>query len=334
MSVEQARGRAHEINARIAKGENPANDRRKVFSRTTVMQLFDIYLEDHAKPKKKSWREDVAQFRRYGKPLHRRRLRDLQRHEIQRLHIRIGRQNGHYAANRFLALLHTIFNKAIEWGWEATNPASRIEKFKEQPRDRFLTPREIGAFFKALDEEQNETARDFFWVCLLTGARRSNVSAMRWEQMSFEDALWTIPDTKNGTPHRVPLVPRALDILAERYRERYGPWVFPGRGQKGHLVDPTRAWRRVTERAQLPDVRIHDLRRTLGSWLAASGTSLAIIGKTLGHKSPQATSIYARLGTEPVAASMIAVTERMLASQIDPPPRRLTDSQQAPRITY
>lgn len=82
-------------------------------------------------------------------------------------------------------------------------------------------------------------------------------------------------------------------------------WVFPGTGKTGHLVTPRKAWLEVLEAAGLDeDLRIHDLRRTLGSWQARAGASLQVIGKSLGHKSQQATAIYSRLDLDPVRASV------------------------------
>jgi len=155
-----------------------------------------------------------------------------------------------------------------------------VQRFKEKSRERFLHVDEMPAFFKALDEEQNDTLRDYFLVTLLTGARRSNVAAMRWDQLHLDRGTWTIPDTKNGLPLVVPLVPHVIAIL-ERRKDDAGksPFVFAGHGRTGHIVEPKSAWARILERANITDLRIHDLRRTLGSWMAAAGTSLPIIGK-------------------------------------------------------
>jgi integrase len=65
-------------------------------------------------------------------------------------------------------------------------------------------------------------------------------------------------------------------------------------------------------RSDIGDLRIHDLRRSLGSWQAISGASLAIIGNSLGHKSADATMIYARLSLDPVRASLNTATSAML----------------------
>jgi hypothetical protein len=80
------------------------------------------------------------------------------------------------------------------------------------------------------------------------------------------------------------------------------------------MVEPSKAWNRIRERAGLKDVRIHDLRRTLGSWQAAGGTSLPIIGKGLGHRSLASTGVYTRLNLDPVRESMNRATQAMLGA--------------------
>ena len=138
--------------------------------------------------------------------------------------------------------------------------------------------------FKALAEESNETLRDYFFISLLTGARRSNVQEMQWKQLHFDRAEWRIPTTKNGEPQIVTLTPEAVEIL--RTREGVDPvWVFPGSGPTGHLVEPKKAWKRILEQAGIADLRIHDLRRTLGSWQAKTGASLGLVGKYLNVSS-------------------------------------------------
>lgn len=94
------------------------------------------------------------------------------------------------------------------------------------------------------------------------------------------------------------------------------PWVFPSRGSTGHLVDLKVAWKKLLKRAGLEgsDLRQHDLRRTLGSWQAAAGSSLPIIGKSLGHKSLDATEVYSQLDLAPVRESMMRARRAMLSA--------------------
>ena len=133
--------------------------------------------------------------------------------------------------------------------------------------------------------------------------------AMRWSEIDWDNRTWHVADTKSGEPHVVPLIDRALEILITRKAEGPGEWVFPSMtGATGHLADPKKAWQRILERAEINDLRIHDIRRTLGSYQAIAGASLSVIGKSLGHKSQRATEVYARLHLDPVRASIEAAT--------------------------
>ncbi len=281
LTIEQARGKAAEVNAAIAKGENPADKRRLARSEMTLGELFSEYLERYAKVHKKTWQKDVSMFRLYLSSWANRKLSTIRKTDVGALHTRVGKEHGRYGANRMLELLQVMFNKAMEWGWDGPNPAKGIKVFQEKPRDRFLQADELPRFFQALAEEPNDTIRDYILLSLLTGGRRGNVLAMRWADISLERAEWRIPETKNGTPQTVALCPEAGQILASRPRE--GDYVFPGPGKRGHLVEPKKGWTRILKRAGIQDLRIHDLRRTLGSWQAKTGASLTIIGKSLNR---------------------------------------------------
>ena len=84
------------------------------------------------------------------------------------------------------------------------------------------------------------------------------------------------------------------------------PYVFPGHKGTGHLVNLSKPWKRIRERADIPDVRIHDLRRTVGSMLKASGEDLTLIAKVLNHQELSTTAIYARLNLDPVRKALDA----------------------------
>jgi integrase len=214
-----------------------------------------------------------------------------------------------------MAMLKAAFNKASDLGWSGPNPAVGIRRFKEHSRDRFLQPDEMESFFRALLAEPNKTLRDFFLVALLTGQRRADIQSMAWADINLDLGLWRIPDGKGGEPVVVPLVQPALRILETR-QEASGDcrWVFPGRGKTGHIVEPKAAWRRILDRAGLEDLRIHDLRRSLGSWLTMGGASLPITGKALGHRSQASTNVYARLDVASVRGAVGKATDAMLAA--------------------
>jgi integrase len=315
LSIEQARGKAEELNAAIARGENPRDDQRAMKAENTLGEFFEIYLEHFAKPHKRTWQKhDLSTFNNHLVRWRYRKLGDIRKLDVLNLHTAIGRASGHYAANRTLELISALFNKAIEWGWKGENPATGVPAFREQKRERFLQPEELPAFFKALAAEENHIVRDYILLSLFTGARRGNVQAMRWDEINFEHATWRIPLTKHGDSETVTLSPEALTILEKRQSTSTGPWVFPGRGKSGHLTEPKTCWQRILARAGIHDLRLHDLRRTLGSWQAAGGSSLPIIGKSLGHKSLSATQVYARLNLDPVRQSVNRAVSAMLVA--------------------
>ena len=130
----------------------------------------------------------------------------------------------------------------------------------------------------------------------------------------MERAEWRIEETKNHTPQTVTLSPEAIEVLQSRLPSRATKFVFPGIGETGHLAEPKNGWQRVLARAGLANLRIHDLRRTLGSWQAKQGASMAIIGKSLNHKNQNTTAIYARLDTDPVRDSVNAATSAMMTA--------------------
>ena len=304
---------AQVMNAKIVQGENPNDLRRTARTELTLGQLFDEYMTRHARQHKKSWRGDQAQFTRYLSMWKTRKLSAIDRRDIQSLHTKIGNTHGPYAANRLLALLHTLFGKAEAWGWwNKPNPAHRITRFKEHSRERFLQADELPRFFESLAMEPNEKIKHFVLLSLLTGARRANVQAMRWSDINMDRAEWRIPETKSGEAHTVALVPEAVQILTERQSLEPGEWVFSGPGKTGHLVEPKSAWAGILQRAGLNNLRLHDLRRTLGSWQASTGANLSIIGKSLNHKNTSTTAIYARLSMDPVRQSVETATRAML----------------------
>jgi integrase len=188
---------------------------------------------------------------------------------------------------------------------------------------------------------------------VLTGQRRGAFFAMRWEELDFTHATWTIKPAHGNKKADivVPLVQPALAILERRRKHRTGSaFVFPGRAKSGHLEAPKGAWKalhqgmralaiaqaltehkvRFAKDASLTEMdtlarshkihvpvialRIHDLRHTLGSWMASTNASLPVIGKALGHKSHQSTQRYAHLQSDPARVAMTAAVEALAAA--------------------
>ena len=293
-------------------------------------ELFTRWLEQFAKPHKRTWDEDFRRYQNYMEvPFGKKKLSWFDPGKVRQWHHWLttrqkqkgaeGTTISGSTANRSLALLKTVFSQMVP---EMPNPCRTVKAFRENSRERFLQPEELARLFAALEGEETPPAfRDYILLSLLTGARRSNVLGMMWKDIDFNLNLWTIPGevSKNGDIMRVPLVESAIEILKRRKADALSVFVLPSDiGRTGHYTTPTKAWRALLKRARLFDVRLHDLRRTTGSVMAGQGTSLPIIGRVLGHKHQASTAVYARLSIDPLRDAMESATRAMMVSQDAP----------------
>jgi integrase len=231
--------------------------------------------------------------------------------DIDGFHHRLsGRAPTH--ANRTIAVLSRMFSLAVRWGWRSDNPCKGVERNQENKRHRYMTAAEISRLSAALAKLADQGAANAVRLLLLTGARRGELLAAKWTDIDLEAGVWTKPasTTKQATFHRVPLSAAAVQLLTEMRAQADddAEWIFPARGG-GHRPHINDAWIRLRKAANLPDVRLHDLRHTYASVLASSGLSLPVIGALLGHATPTTTARYSHLFDNPLRAA----TERASA---------------------
>ena len=321
MTPQQARTEIHKLNGRVADGEDPAALRRADRAEMTLGDAFRRWME-RARLEKRSWEQDEAIWRRYLADWNSRKLSRITRQAVVDWHHRTGDRHGPYAANGALRLLRAVLNRVIvqdQLKW--ANPAAHIDQFEETKREKWIDASAMPGLLAAIDADNNPDMRDFFLMCLLTGARRGNVQAMRWEDLNLSEGRWTIPASQHKTkkPLSVPLSSPVMALLKDRYEARgSSPYVFPSHGHTGHLIEPKAAWRRILQRAGLEGLRIHDLRHTAASWLANQGTPLMVIGAALGHTQASTTSRYAHLAVDPVRQAMDRAGNAMLATRNAP----------------
>ena len=230
------------------------------------------------------------------------RIAEVERKDIAKLHHDL--RDKPHQANRTLAVLSKMFSLPEVWGWrrDGSSPCRHVKRYNESKRERFLSPEETERLSKVLAEAESEmhSAVAAFRLLLLTRCRLSEIQFLRWE--CVRDDCIELPDAKNGG-RVVPLGPEARAVLTDLPREDGNPWVICGKLPGTHLTDLQCPWRRIRERADLDEVRIHDLRHTFASRALALGESLPMIGKLLGHTQVQTTARYAHLANESVKAS-------------------------------
>lgn len=302
LKVDAAREQAKEYLVNLTKGVNPLQKRQGDKQGKLIKDLCKAYIERHA-VKKKSAQDDITRIDRFIIPAWGNLLAtNIKRADVAALHTKLGK-HGRYQANRVYSLLSKMFNLARVWGFvpeDHVNPCFGIEKFKEEKRDRFVSHEEFPRLAEAINAELNQSVVAAIWLYLLTGLRKEELLNLKWSDIDMTRKELKLTDTKNGKAHYLPLSIAAIDILNQTPRIEDNPYVIVGKNPGCHLVNIAKPWERIRKAAGLEDVRLHDLRRTVGSWLAQSNNSLHLIGKVLNHSNQSTTAIYSRFSQDNV----------------------------------
>jgi integrase len=331
VTVDQARTAAKQLNGIAAawkatgyQGVDPF-EKEKTPVRVTApsfRELIDAYVERHVKdnannPEKATY-EANWQVKRHFEGWLDRKIDQIGLPDVLAVKNACGKR--HHLANRAVEFVKAVFNWSARNRegkinfWLVDNPAKDVELYDERPRERFLQPEEMIRFEKALYDETHQDLKDFVVLSMATGARKTDVFSMKWSDVQWERATWAVPySTKNGEAYDASLEPVAIATLQRRRKEIPDSemYVFPGVGASGHLRDLKKPWQEFRKRAEIPDVHIHDLRRTVGSYQAIAGESLQKIAATLGHKSLQSTLVYAKLQDQAIRDAKATGQQRM-----------------------
>jgi integrase len=259
----------------------------------TLGDTVPDFIEKHARPKNRDWRATASMLKRF-EPLFHIPLAEIKRADVVRVLDSIIAEGKPYRANRVLAAIKKLFAWALDRGLIDVHPIFGLKPpSKEIARDRILTEVETRAFWIAAN------AMGFLFgpallLLLLTAQRRGEVTSMRWSDLNFERAVWTVPAAvaKNGRVHEVPLSRTAQDILKRLPRFVGSDLVFTTTG-----TTPISGFGRVKERLDammgVSDWRFHDLRRTAASGMARIGVAPHVIEKVLNHVSGQISGVAA-----------------------------------------
>jgi integrase len=322
MSVQQARQKAKEVLAGAQLGQDPAGEKARRRREWTVRELCQEYFKAGANNNKASTIErDRGRVSRHIEPL----IGSLRASEVTQADVekmfrsivegktaldvktkKRGRsivRGGAGAARRTVGLAGSIFSYAMRLGIRSDNPTRGVRKGVDKKLERFLSQKELNLLGDALriseKEGLNGKALNIIRLLIFTGARKSEIAALKWSEVDIERGLLMLAESKTGKKAIVLTTP-AIDVLANLERKADMPFVFPADEVKGHFQGTQKIWAKVRAKAGLQDVRLHDLRHSFASSALASGAALPIIGKLLGHGSVQSTARYAHLSDDPV----------------------------------
>ena len=319
VTCEQARKDAQQILAAVARGGDPSAKRKAERMAGTVGELCDRFIDEFLPLKRETTaREYRRLIERHIRPaLGKMKAKDVTVADVARLHHKMRKTPR--SANQAVSILSRMMKQAVRWQMRRDNPCrGAVDRFPENERERFLTELELsrlGAVLNDAERTRTELQGVIRAIRLLafTGRRMGDVLSLRWEHVDFEKGCLRLPNTKTGS-QEVTLGAPALALLAGM--ERTGEYVVHGPDPDKPLSVGTleSAWHRIRQRASIPDVRIHDLRHTVGTYAAQAGANAFLVRDKLGHKTLAMTGRYVERDVEPLRVLTDKVETRIAAA--------------------
>lgn len=325
MTAEQARNTAKKRIGELAEGIDPTKEKRE--SRVKAITLGEVFIEflKSRTLKPKTILDYTGVMNNIYPDWQKLSITDISRDAVERRHIKVGTERGHAYANLGARTLRSVLNYAsakYETGNGLSilpeNPIKRISQtrswYKVKPRTGHLKAHQLKAWFGAVLCIDNDTIRDYLLFVILTGCRKAEAAKLQWADVDLTDRSYILRDPKNGRPMQLPLSDYLVDMLTQCKANSASPFVFPGDGKSGYLVEPKRQIAKVIEQTALP-FTMHDLRRTFVTIAESLDISAFSVKALVNHKQgDDVTSGYIQLNVERLRQPMQTITDFMLKS--------------------
>jgi integrase len=314
---EVARRRALKVLAEMADGRNPNEERRARRAATmTLQQSFDSFFERRAlaATSTENYRRSINIYLSdwAAKP-----IAELSRRMVLDRHHRIAEQHGPVTANNVMRHLRSVYNfTSAAHGELPPNPVTILTQaraWNPERRRRSVVPAHgLPRWWRAVHQEE-EYVRDFLLTALLTGMRRSEIARLRWDYIDLDGRTLTVPTTKNGDALQLPLSNFLHDLLVTRRDSNpEGEWVFPGRGESGHMVETKKFYARVSKASGIR-FTLHDLRRTFVTIAESLDIPHYALKRLLNHRADSdVTAGYIIIDVERLRGPVERVAQRIL----------------------
>ena len=270
----------------------------------------EMYIEDYAKPNKKSWESDwyyLKGMKSYFKDFYLIEMTSQNIEKYKKMRLTEGVEKS--TINRCMAILSKMFNLAREWGYLPEEWKMHFNFYSEKGNARIRT--------LSREEEQKlldascEHLRSMIIIALNTGMRRGEILNLQWDQIDFKTKKIQVDKTKSGNPKTVPINSSLLSELVRlKNMKNQSEYVFLNPETKKPFTTIKTAFRAACRRADIQDFKFHDLRGTVATRLDEIGISPKVISKILGHSSVRITSRhYIRPGEDQEFDAVEQLTE-------------------------
>lgn len=293
------------------RSQSSTNSKSSIVKRVTLNHFFDEHYFPHCRVSKAQFHHDWSVYNTHMRAQLGHYYLDELTNPVLDVWVREQVVAGYKRStiNKHIHVMNRMLNLARHWCYiPAVNPDQKSIKrlavgdFKQ----RFLSKTEIDRLLTCCRSSSHPYLYHVVELLLLTGARVGEARGARWRDIDFDKRIWTVPRSKNGRSRRIVLNASALKTLhdiratAERLQQPTQPsnhlFTNPRTGRAYNSFYA--AWYEARNKANLEDVRIHDLRHTFASLLINKGVSLYEVQMLLGHSNVQMTQRYAHLAPD------------------------------------
>jgi integrase len=336
IEADKAREEARKIIRQAELGHDRAAEKAKARAEMTFDKVCDLYVAEGCETKKPSTlTTDRGRIERHIKPLlGKKRVGEITRTDVEKFmrDVAAGKtaadektkprgraivEGGKGTATRTVGLLGGIMSFAVARQLRSTNPVRGVKRYADRKRETFLSPAElskIGVALSVLEHDStNPTAIAIIRLLAFTGARKSEIAALRWPEVDIERGYLRLGDSKTGAKV-IPIGAPACEVLASVAAVEGSDYVFPASSGKGRFQGVERVWQKVRAAAGFPALRLHDLRHSFASVGLARGDALQVIGAILGHADVKTTSRDAHLANDPVKKAADEISRSVQAA--------------------
>lgn len=312
ITLTQARATAKKMLADVALGGDPVAVLEGKRDEPTMADLWVEFWKRHA-----SRNKSAPEYRRRWANLiepefGREKISSVQFPHVCNFHEAVTKDHGPIEANQVLAELSVMFNFAhrpLQW-FEGSNPCKGVRRNKETKRRRKASREELARMVTRLRKDldgQHTAGAAFILLLLFTGARKSEIAHTRWDNIHGNRILLDEHKTDDGGYARIIYLPPPALELIHTYLPRTN-------GTITGIQTPKTLWHTICREENLPDLHLHDLRRTFASVALSTGmVSLEQVMQMLGHTNAQTTKVYAWLMEDSATEAI-----NLVASHIEP----------------
>lgn len=316
ITFEQARKKAKQLRAEVTLGGNPGADKAEAKTIPTYAILAAQHLE-HAKTYQRSYDTTEMYVRRHILPRWKGHL--VSEISQQAVASWLAEKTAEGLALATVEKIRVIFGRSFElamkWDMPAVikNPTHGIKRPPiNNARERYLSAAEFQRLLTALQASRNKQLKFIIPLLVFTGARVSELLMAEWRHLDLEKRQWLIPTSKTGKARHVPLSQPAIDILKAVPKFDKCGYVLPNPKTRKPFTGLKHPWQTARDAAELPDLRIHDLRHSAASFMINAGVDLFAVGRVLGHADHKSTMRYSHLAHDTLLAAVEAGAKKTL----------------------